>query len=322
MKARPVPQFLAEIKAQPTAGQGLTPGALSSDGGQQAPWRSLYDPAAPLGGADGELGGVPGFGLRAPAIPPMTGRLEFEGGIAVKANAAVSLARAPEVAVPDHAVPDHAVPDHGCAPPIEAAAQSAPTLESLRTLKALGQIRNSFILAVNEDGLWIIDQHVAHERVLFERILRQRAAQKVESQRMLMPLVIELTPAQQAVFSEIATELAHNGVEAEPFGTRSIAVKVAPAGVDAGLVEHMLNEVLEQLTREDQAINLETVRTRIAASIACHAAIKVNMPLEQNKMEWLLAELAKTQHPMSCPHGRPVVLRYTMTEIQRAFKRI
>ena len=84
----------------------------------------------------------------------------------------------------------------------------------------------------------------------------------------------------------------------------------------------MLNEIIEQLTREDQAINLEAVRTRIAASIACHAAIKVNMPLSPDKMQWLLEELAKTQHPMTCPHGRPVVLRYTMIEIQRAFKRI
>ncbi len=303
MKARPVPQFLSEINAQPSASAGLTPGTRGSyggEGGQSAPWRDLYAPAPS------------GFTLQAPTIPAATARLEFDGGIAVEANAAVSLARAPEVTIPDH----------GCAPPIEEAAQTPPTLESLRTLKALGQIRNSFILAVNEDGLWIIDQHVAHERVLFERILRQRAAQQVESQRLLMPLVIELTPAQQAVFSEIATELAHNGFEAEPFGSRSIAVKVAPAGVDAAQIEHMLSEVLEQLTREDQAINLEAVRTRIAASIACHAAIKVNMPLEQNKMEWLLAELAKTQHPMSCPHGRPVVLRYTMTEIQRAFKRI
>ncbi len=300
MKARPVPQFLSEITAQPTASPGLSPGARSGNGGQPAPWRTLYEPAA---GA---------FNLQAPTIPPASGRLEFEGAISVEANAAVSLVREPEAVVPDH----------GCAPPIEQSPQTPPTLESLRTLKALGQIKNSFILAVNEDGLWIIDQHVAHERVLFERILRQRAAQRVESQRLLMPLVIELTPAQQAVFSEIATELAHNGFEAEPFGSRSIAVKVAPAGVDAAQIEHMLSEVLEQLTREDQAINLEAVRARIAASIACHAAIKVNMPLEQNKMEWLLAELAKTEHPMSCPHGRPVVLRYTMAEIQKAFKRI
>ncbi|MBI3474613.1 MAG: DNA mismatch repair endonuclease MutL [Acidobacteria bacterium] len=304
MKARPVPQFLSEIHAQPTAGAALTPGSRGGDGGQAAPWRDLAQP------------GGTGFALQAQEPPPTTARLEFEGGIAVEANAAVALGRAPDVTVFGN------VPDHGCAPPIEQEAHTPPTLESLRTLKPLGQIRNSFILAVNEDGLWIIDQHVAHERVLFEKVLQQRAAQRVESQRMLLPLLIELTPAQQAIFGEIADELAHNGFEAEPFGTRSVAVKVAPAGVDASQIEHMLNEIFDQLLREDQAINLEAVRTRIAASIACHAAIKVNMPLEQNKMEWLLAELAKTQHPMTCPHGRPVVLRYSMVDIQKAFKRI
>jgi len=313
MKARPVPQFLTEIRAQPTAGPGLTSPLLNQDAGtdnlQRAPWRDLYEPAT-----------AGGFALQSPSVPAATARLEFEGGTAVEANAAVSLARGTEAAVAQAS--SQIIPDHGCAPPIAQEPQTAPTLESLRTLRPLGQIRNSFILAVNEDGLWIIDQHVAHERVLFERVLRQRSAQQVESQRLLMPLVIELTPAQQAIFSDIADELAHNGFEAEPFGTRSVAVKMAPAGVDAARIEHMLNEIFEQLTREDQAINLEAVRTRIAASIACHAAIKVNMPLEQNKMEWLLAELAKTEHPMTCPHGRPVVLRYSMQDIQKAFKRI
>ena len=321
MKARPVPQFLTEIGAQPSASPGLTSprltnpptshGANSSGGFERAPWRDLYEPAA-----------AGGFALQAPAVPATTARLDFGGGIAVEANAAVSLERAPGATGADQAIPHQTIPDHGCAPPIPQEPQAAPTLESLRTLRPLGQIRNSFILAVNEDGLWIIDQHVAHERVLFEKVLRQRSAQQVESQRLLMPLVIELTPAQQAIFSDIAEELARNGFEAEPFGARSVAVKIAPAGVDAAQIEHMLNEILEQLTREDQAINLEAVRTRIAASIACHAAIKVNMPLEQNKMEWLLAELAKTEHPMTCPHGRPVVLRYSMQDIQKAFKRI
>ena len=137
-----------------------------------------------------------------------------------------------------------------------------------------------------------------------------------------MPIVIELNPAQQAVFGEISDELQKNGFEAEPFGTRSIAIKIAPAGLEAGDVEKMLHELLEQFSREDQALNLDQIRGRIAASIACHAAIKGNMPLEQNKMEWLLRELAKTDCPMSCPHGRPVVLRYSMKDIQRAFKRI
>jgi DNA mismatch repair protein MutL len=326
MKARPVPQFLTEIGAQPTANPGLSsPGLtnrqfsdgsrrgddLQNDDRQRTAWRDLYEPTA-----------AGGFALQASAVPPANARFEFEGGVAVEANAAVSLARASEASIPQPTIDAQPIPDHGCAPPIPQEPQPAPTLESLRTLRPLGQIRNSFILAVNEDGLWIIDQHVAHERVLFERVLRQRSAQRVESQRLLMPLVIELTPAQQAIFSDIAEELAHNGFEAEPFGARSVAVKVAPAGVDAARIEHMLNEIFEQLTREDQAINLEAVRTRIAASIACHAAIKVNMPLEQNKMEWLLAELAKTEHPMTCPHGRPVVLRYSMQDIQKAFKRI
>jgi DNA mismatch repair protein MutL len=300
MKARPVPQFISEIHAHPTASPSLTPGARAA-GEASGAWRNLYEPA-----------NTGGFSLQAPVPPPVTERFQFQGGIAVEGNAALSVARVTEL-----------VPDDGCTPPVpdepQIPSQLAPSLGSL---KPLGQIRESFILAVNHEGLWIIDQHVAHERVLFERILRQRAAKGVESQRLLMPLILELTPAQLAVFTEISDELARNGFEAEPFGTRSVAVKVAPAGIDASQVERMLHELLEQLSREDQHVNLDAARTRIAASIACHAAIKVNMPLEQNKMEWLLAELAKTDYPMSCPHGRPIVLRYSMQDIQRAFKRI
>jgi DNA mismatch repair protein MutL len=170
--------------------------------------------------------------------------------------------------------------------------------------------------------LWIVDQHVAHERVLFERTLRQRDVEKVQGQRLLMPIVVELTPGQQAIFAEIADELRGNGFDVEPFGSRTIAIKAAPAGVIASDIEKMLHELLDQFEREEQVENLERVRHRIAASIACHAAIKVNMPLEQQKMDWLLQELAKTECPMTCPHGRPVVLRYSLKDIQRAFKRI
>ena len=137
-----------------------------------------------------------------------------------------------------------------------------------------------------------------------------------------MPLIVELTPGQQAVFVELSDELHRNGFEVEPFGSRTIAIKTAPAGVEACAVEHMLHELLDQFEREEQVLNLDVIRARIAASIACHAAIKVNMPLEQNKMEWLLKELAKTDAPMTCPHGRPVVLRYSLKDIQKAFKRI
>jgi DNA mismatch repair protein MutL len=327
MKARPAPQFTTEIRARATASAGLTPGALTPVGeweSNQAADVAPYDPCS-----------SGNFSLQAPGVAPVSTRFQFEDGIAVEANAAIPVARGLEShpiqplaergilnpAIPNHAVPDHPDPDHGCAPALDVG-EEEPTLAALSTLRPLGQIRNSFILAVNQDGLWIVDQHVAHERVLFERVLKQRAAQKVESQRLLMPIVIELTPAQEAVFAEIADELTHNGFEAEPFGARSVAVKLAPAGVDAAAVEKMLHELLDQISREEQSLNLEKIRSRIAASIACHAAIKVNMPLEQHKMEWLLSELAKTEHPMACPHGRPVVLRYSVKEIQKAFKRI
>jgi DNA mismatch repair protein MutL len=299
MKARPVPQFTTEISAHPTASPSLSPGARTDQAPAGA--RDVY-PAMP----------PQTFALQAQLPPPITERFQFGSGFSVEGNNALSLARAPGPVAFDGCTP--AMPDEP-EPPSELA-------PSLASLKPLGQIRGSFILAVNHEGLWIIDQHVAHERVLFERILKQRAAQTPQSQRLLMPLVLELTPAQQAVFAEISDELNKNGFEAEPFGTRSIAVKLAPAGVEASQVEHMLHELLDQLMREEQALNMEKVRARIAASIACHAAIKVNMPLEQNKMEWLLAELAKTECPMSCPHGRPVVLRYSMKDIQKAFKRI
>ncbi|HKF04675.1 MAG TPA: DNA mismatch repair endonuclease MutL [Candidatus Sulfotelmatobacter sp.] len=329
MKARPVPQFVAEIRAHATASQALTPGALSPGAG----WQPSDDGLSVAGSRLSEVAalqpaGNGSFALQEPAQPAISERLQFTGGIAIEANAAIPVARGLE-SVP--LVPNFgptlprqgfdAVPDNGCSPVLDVRDEE-PTLSALGTLRPLGQVRNSFILAVNEDGLWIIDQHVAHERVLFERVLKQRAAMKVESQRLLMPIVLELSPAQQPVFQEISDELARNGFEAEPFGARSVAVKVAPAGVEAGAVEHMLHELLDQFASEEQSLNLEKIRTRIAASIACHAAIKVNMALEQNKMEWLLAELAKTDHPMSCPHGRPVVLRYSVKDIQKAFKRI
>lgn len=298
MKARPVPHFATEIAANPTASPSLTPGARATTVDISA-WRAANMP--------------PGFMLQPPVLPPQTERLQFGGeGIAVETNAALALAR----------LPDQSVAGDTCAPPIADDEVPADVAPALASLKPLGQIRESFILAVNHEGLWIIDQHVAHERVLFEKILKQRAAQRVESQRLLMPLLVELTPAQQAVFSEISGELNQNGFEAEAFGARSIAIKVAPAGVEGPQVERLLHELLEQIAREEQSLNLEKIRARIAASIACHAAIKVNMPLEQKKMEWLLAELAKTECPMSCPHGRPVVLRYSLKEIQKAFKRI
>src|SRR5208282_2709134 len=201
----------------------------------------------------------------------------------------------------------------GAAAAVVEAEQAANNLNHLGSLRPLGQLRESFILATGEDGLWIIDQHVAHERVLFEKILRERQVERVQRQRLLMPMLVELKPDHMIVFTRIAEELERNGFEVEPFGPQTLAVKAAPVGLEGSGLERTLAEVIEQSAddgddesdRPEQHLKqneqLNAMRSRIAASIACHSAIKVNTPLDPERMEWLLLELAKTSHPTSCP---------------------
>ncbi len=243
-------------------------------------------------------GDAEGFSLQPPPTVEQTERLAFEGAPIAVANSYPAA---------QHERGGHVIEE--------------PSLRSLATLKPLGQLRDSFILAVNDEGLWIVDQHVAHERVLFEKILRERNTEQVQRQRLLMPLLIDLLPAQMVTFARIAEELESNGFEAEPFGPRTLAVKAAPVGLEGRELEQMLEEVLAGEDRLSQAENAETRRRRIAASIACHAAVKINMPLDAAKIAWLLGELGKTEHPTSCPHGRPIALRYSHKEIERAFQR-
>jgi DNA mismatch repair protein MutL len=197
-----------------------------------------------------------------------------------------------------------------------------PRADEITDLKPLGQVSSSFIVAVNGEGLWIIDQHVAHERVLFEQHLRARREGELGGQRVLVPLIVDLNPRQLAIFEQIGEELRANGFEAELMGERSVAIQAAPAGITSGDAEKLLYEILDGIAKENQAISIDSLQAKIAASTSCHAAIKVNTPLDHTKMEWLLGELAKTEYPMSCPHGRPIVLRYSVREIERAFKRI
>ncbi|MCZ2151964.1 MAG: hypothetical protein LC126_29830 [Bryobacterales bacterium] len=195
-------------------------------------------------------------------------------------------------------------------------------MEALADLRPLGQLQDSFIIAASRDGLWIIDQHVAHERILFEKVLREWASGKVEMQQLLVPLMLELTASQQIEYGRIAGELLAAGFETEPFGNRTVAVKSVPAAVPASEAERILLEILEIAESEMRRVSLEDLRRGMAASIACRAAIKINMRLEQNKIDYLLRELARTEYPMSCPHGRPVALRYAIRDILKGFHRI
>ncbi len=153
-------------------------------------------------------------------------------------------------------------------------------------------------------------------------MLKQRAAGNVETQRLLMPLIVQLTPGQQIEYARIADELHGLGFETEPFGNRTIAVTAAPAAIGTANLEKAITEILETAEAELRGVSLEDLRRSMAASIACQAAIKINTRLDHAKMEWLLRALAATDYPMSCPHGRPIALRYSTREILKAFHRI
>jgi DNA mismatch repair protein MutL len=196
------------------------------------------------------------------------------------------------------------------------------SLAALPDLRSLGQLHDSFIIAAGRDGLWIIDQHVAHERILFEQVMRQRAAGNVEIQQLLMPLVLQLSPGQQFEYARIADELNAHGFETEPFGQRTIAIKAAPAGVGPGDIEKIVFEILEIAEGELRSASLDEIRRSVCATIACRAAIKINTKLESKKIEWLLRSLATCEYPMTCPHGRPIALRYSTKDILKSFHRI
>jgi DNA mismatch repair protein MutL len=343
IQARPAAGFLAALDSAPLASPSLMPPATSRLPGrpESAPQPSADDSVHldPVSAA--ELTAVP-FQLTPKMPAPVTGNLSFDSALSTGELPNPQLLGGAAAALLEAASQSFV---HGCSPSPSAstaiatsarssngiletaqveAERAASNLNHLGSLHPLGQLRESFILATGEDGLWIIDQHVAHERVLFEKILRDRQVEKVQRQRLLMPMLLELQPWQIVVFARIADELDQNGFEVEPFGPQTLAIKAAPVGLEGAELERALAEMIEQSGADERPQNqpLATLRTRIAASIACHSAIKVNTPLDPARMEWLLLELSKTEHPTSCPHGRPIALLYSWKEILRAFHRI
>lgn len=207
-------------------------------------------------------------------------------------------------------------------PPAPPSAEAAETPESMADLRPIGQLKNSFIVATGRDALWVIDQHIAHERIWFEKVLRAFASGSADKQRLLVPIVLPLTVGQEIEYPRVAQELERAGFETAPFGQRTIAIQAAPAGLTPAQIETIVSEILEVAQGELRRATVEDVQRQVAASVACHASIKVNTPLDQARMEWLLAELAKCEYPDSCPHGRPIAIRYPLRDILKAFHRI
>jgi DNA mismatch repair protein MutL len=189
-------------------------------------------------------------------------------------------------------------------------------------VRILGQLQDSYIIACDNQGLLIIDQHVAHERILYEKLAKAMQGNSVETQGLLVPLSLELSPQQAALLEEVMPELNRNGFQIEPFGGRSVLIRSAPAVAGDLDICKLLSEILEGMESEDRTLDVDRIRDRIAVGTACRAAIKVNTPLALPKMQWLLDELAQTRIPTNCPHGRPILLRFTTYEIERNFGRI
>jgi DNA mismatch repair protein MutL len=316
IETRPAPAFSPAASAQPGARMPYSEfSQMLENEVEQAsgPVRDEVGQASqPVVSEPAQDFALPDFALR-PAAGPAP-RLDFGGP-------SIALADGSPADAPPAGVRLRMPETHGAFPP-DALPVSDASLGALSDMRPLGQLHESFIIAAGRDGLWIIDQHVAHERILFERVLKQRAAGNVETQRLLMPLIVQLTQGQQIEYARIADELNALGFETEPFGNRTIAVTAAPAAVGPADLEKVLGEILETAEAEFRGLSLEDVRRSIAASIACHAAIKINTRLDHAKMEWLLRAVAATDCPMSCPHGRPIALQYSMREILKAFHRI
>lgn len=277
---------------------------------------SQWPPAAPP--PAGPVGPAPFGNRRTPLEPGGPKPLPFGNGPGLP-SAAPGRARPVPVGAP--ASPGLIEQDdmHSRAPLVERVPAS---LGSLGGLRLLGQLHDSFIVAAGDDGVWIIDQHVAHERILYERVLDARLRGEPQAQGLLAPIVLDLTADQMLSYGEIAEEFRASGFEIEPYGDRAIAVQAAPAELTGPQVETLVHEILDDSRDGAPGPGLASVRKRMAATIACHAAIKVNMPLADEKMRWLLEELARTECPMSCPHGRPIALKYGTRDILKAFHRI
>ncbi len=192
----------------------------------------------------------------------------------------------------------------------------------IRPMIPLGQFRDTFIIAIDDEGIAIVDQHVAHERVLFEQVMERLTNGRLESQRLLTPILLELSAAQRQGLEQHKGTLERFGLEVEEFGGDSLRLSAVPALLDPAECETAVRALAEDLEGLDRGARVEDALRRIAATMACHAAVKANFPLTLEKMRYILEELRRTAYSSVCPHGRPVVLRLSRREIEKNFQRI
>lgn len=257
----------------------------------------------------------------ADADPPTTdGARPNDEGAPPEAPDAAQHTEAPSQAdAPAHAHDAGTQPDP--APDAAAEANPAGSTRPFPELHLIGQLHGTYILAQNPDGLFLIDQHAAQERVWFEAILRAYAEEPLRVQPLLVPHTVELPPAEAEALRQRLDELRRLGLDVEPFGPHAFAVRAHPHwfphGEEAAWAEHLIRLVLTHPHVDEAAL-----RQHLAASRACKAAIKANRYLTREEMEALLADLAQCRMPYTCPHGRPVIVHVTTYELEKWFKRV
>jgi DNA mismatch repair protein MutL len=210
----------------------------------------------------------------------------------------------------------------GLAQPAATVTATPQPSPDIRPMIPLGQFRDTFIIAIDDEGIAIIDQHVAHERVLFERVMEMLTTGRLESQRLLTPILIEMSPAERQALSQHAATLERFGMELEEFGGDSVRLSAVPAMLDPAVCEAAVRALAGDLEGLDRGAGVQDALRKIAATMACHAAVKANYPLTLEKMRFILEELRRTAYSSVCPHGRPVVLRLSRREIEKNFQRI
>ena len=210
-------------------------------------------------------------------------------------------------------------------PPVDSAEKIPQAIEvediSASIIQPIGQLHKSFIIAADDEGMLLIDQHVAHERILFDKFRQKETERKIESQNLLLPETIDLTPAQAVAFDEIQEELENCGFGLMKLSGRTVAIKSVPTDLPPSEVRNLFSEILDTIEKEKRGGAKATLRDEIAASMACKAAVKINMKLTPEKMRWIIEKLLTTSSPTTCPHGRPIILRLTMKDIERKFHR-
>jgi len=189
---------------------------------------------------------------------------------------------------------------------------------SLPILRVVGQLASNYVMAEGPEGLYLIDQHAAHERVLFEKILAQRSQQKIEIQGLLEPVNIELSPKQEEALKTKGVLLSEFGFNLEPFGARSYLLRAVPAMMKEGNLAEAVRTLLDSLVAEEEPSKREE---NIAQSVACHSAIKAGKSLTAEEMRELIKQLEQTNQPRTCPHGRPTMIHLSSRQLEREFGR-